>query len=84
LLISSGKIQQVRSQIYIVVWSSSTIDLSGFFKLRIGDYRVIYEFDREEKVIFIDRIALRIMVRTFLNLETHIQSTIPYFLFPIP
>lgn len=36
-----------------------TADLSGFFKLRVGDYRVIYEFDREEKVIFIDRIRHR-------------------------
>jgi mRNA interferase RelE/StbE len=35
---------------------SLTANLSGFFKLRIGDYRVIYELDREEKVIFIDRI----------------------------
>jgi mRNA interferase RelE/StbE len=36
-----------------------TADLSGFFKLRIGDYRVIYEFDRQEKIIFIDRIRHR-------------------------
>jgi mRNA interferase RelE/StbE len=34
-------------------------DLSGFFKLRVGDYRVIYEFDREEEIIFIDRIGHR-------------------------
>ncbi|MBW4572905.1 MAG: type II toxin-antitoxin system RelE/ParE family toxin [Tolypothrix carrinoi HA7290-LM1] len=27
---------------------SLTADLSGFFKLRVGDYRVIYEFNREE------------------------------------
>jgi mRNA interferase RelE/StbE len=38
---------------------SLTADLSGFFKLRVGDYRVIYEFDREEKVIFIDRVRHR-------------------------
>jgi mRNA interferase RelE/StbE len=36
-----------------------TADLSGFFKLRVGDYRVIYEFSREEKMIFIDRIRHR-------------------------
>ena len=36
-----------------------TADLSGFFKLRVGDYRVIYEFDREEKTIFIDRVKHR-------------------------
>lgn len=36
-----------------------TADLSGFFKLRVGDYRVIYEFSREEKIIFIDRVGHR-------------------------
>ncbi len=36
-----------------------TADLSGFFKLRVGDYRVIYEFSREEKIIFIDRVRHR-------------------------
>jgi len=36
-----------------------TADLSGFFKLRVGDYRVIYEFSRDDKVIFIDRIRHR-------------------------
>ncbi len=29
-----------------------TANLSGFFKLRVGDYRVIYEFDSEKKTIF--------------------------------
>jgi mRNA interferase RelE/StbE len=38
---------------------SLTADLSGFFKLRVGDYRVIYEFNREEEVIFIDRVRHR-------------------------
>lgn len=36
-----------------------TADLSGFFKLRVGDYRVIYEFNWEERLIFIDRIGHR-------------------------
>lgn len=36
-----------------------TAELSGFFKLRVGDYRVIYEFNCEEKIIFIDRIGHR-------------------------
>jgi mRNA interferase RelE/StbE len=31
-----------------------TADLSGFYKLRVGDYRVIYEFDSEKKTIFIN------------------------------
>lgn len=38
---------------------SLTADLSGFFKLRVGDYRVIYEFEREEEVISIDRVRHR-------------------------
>jgi mRNA interferase RelE/StbE len=36
-----------------------TADLSGLFKLRVGDYRVIYEFNREEEIIFIDRVRHR-------------------------
>jgi mRNA interferase RelE/StbE len=36
-----------------------TADLSGFFKLRVGDYRVIYEFSRDNEVISIDRIRHR-------------------------
>jgi mRNA interferase RelE/StbE len=36
-----------------------TADLSGFFKLRVGDYRVIYEFSRDDEVISIDRIKHR-------------------------
>jgi mRNA interferase RelE/StbE len=38
---------------------SLTADLAGLFKLRVGDYRVIYEFNREEEIIFIDRIGHR-------------------------
>lgn len=36
-----------------------TADLTGFFKMRVGDYRVIYEFNREKRIIFIDRIGHR-------------------------
>jgi mRNA interferase RelE/StbE len=36
-----------------------TANLSGFYKLRVGNYRVIYEFDRDKKVIFIIRIRHR-------------------------
>jgi mRNA interferase RelE/StbE len=28
-----------------------TADLSGFFKLRVGDYKVIYEFSPDDEVI---------------------------------
>ncbi|MBD2444106.1 type II toxin-antitoxin system RelE/ParE family toxin [Dolichospermum sp. FACHB-1091] len=36
-----------------------TAELSGFFKLRVGDYRVIYEFDPDQRIIFIDRVGHR-------------------------
>lgn len=36
-----------------------TADLAGFYKLKVGDYRVIYEFDSEEQIIFIDQVGHR-------------------------
>ncbi|MCA2619129.1 MAG: type II toxin-antitoxin system RelE/ParE family toxin [Microcystis sp. M040S2] len=36
-----------------------TRELSGFYKLRVGDYRVIYEFDRESRIIIIIRVGHR-------------------------
>ncbi|NCR10627.1 MAG: type II toxin-antitoxin system RelE/ParE family toxin [Microcystis aeruginosa LG13-11] len=36
-----------------------TGNFSGFYKLRIGDYRIIYEFDRENRIIYINRIGHR-------------------------
>jgi mRNA interferase RelE/StbE len=42
-----------------IIPQALTANLSGFYKLRVGDYRVIYEFDREEKMIFINRIKHR-------------------------
>jgi mRNA interferase RelE/StbE len=34
-----------------------TREWSGFYKLRVGDYRVIYEFDRESRIIIIVRVG---------------------------
>lgn len=34
-------------------------NLSGFFKLRVGDYRVIYEFSSTDKTITVDRVGHR-------------------------
>ncbi|MGD1936204.1 MAG: type II toxin-antitoxin system RelE/ParE family toxin [Cyanophyceae cyanobacterium] len=34
-------------------------NLAGFYKLRVGDYRVIYEFDRTIRVVTIERIGHR-------------------------
>jgi len=36
-----------------------TANLAGFFKPRVGDYRVIYECDRTIRVITVDRIGHR-------------------------
>ncbi|NJP10381.1 MAG: type II toxin-antitoxin system RelE/ParE family toxin [Leptolyngbyaceae cyanobacterium RU_5_1] len=36
-----------------------TGDLAGFFKLRVGDYRVLYEFSQEDRIIAIIRVRHR-------------------------
>ncbi|NWF62441.1 MAG: type II toxin-antitoxin system RelE/ParE family toxin [Fischerella sp.] len=36
-----------------------TSELAGFYKLRVGDYRVIYDFNSEERIITIDKIGHR-------------------------
>ncbi len=33
--------------------------LSGFYKLRIGDWRVIYETDHNEKIVYVHKIGHR-------------------------
>jgi mRNA interferase RelE/StbE len=38
---------------------SLAAELAGFYKLRVGDYRVIYEFDRDSRVINIDKVGHR-------------------------
>jgi mRNA interferase RelE/StbE len=34
-------------------------NLTGFYKLRVGDYRVLYEIDAELEMIAIDRVGHR-------------------------
>lgn len=34
-------------------------NLAGFFKLRVGDYRVVYECDRTLRILTIDRVGHR-------------------------
>jgi len=41
---------------------SLSSNLSRFFKLRVGDYRVVYEFSATEKMITIDRVGHRSQV----------------------
>ena len=39
-----------------------TGELSRFFKLRVGDYRVIYRVIREERLVVIHRIGIRLKI----------------------
>ncbi|MBW4693228.1 MAG: type II toxin-antitoxin system RelE/ParE family toxin [Lyngbya sp. HA4199-MV5] len=41
-----------------------TGDLADFFKLRVGDYRVLYDFSREDQIIAIIRVRHRRNVYT--------------------
>jgi mRNA interferase RelE/StbE len=41
-----------------------TGDLAGFFKLRVGDYRVLYDFSQEDQIIAIIRVMHRREVYT--------------------
>ena len=34
-------------------------NLTGFFKLRVGDWRIIYEIDRKKKTLYIHKIGHR-------------------------
>jgi mRNA interferase RelE/StbE len=34
-------------------------NLSGFFKLRVGDWRVIYEIDHKQKTLYVHKIGHR-------------------------
>lgn len=41
-----------------------TGDLADFFKLRVGDYRVLYDFSRDDQIIAIIRVRHRRNVYT--------------------
>jgi mRNA interferase RelE/StbE len=42
-----------------VIPQALSADLSGLFKLRIGDYRAIYSFDTEVQLITIHKVGHR-------------------------
>jgi len=50
-----AKINWLAENFEQVTLQSLTADYAGFYKLRVGDYRVIYEFSGEEQVIFMIR-----------------------------
>ncbi|REJ58006.1 MAG: type II toxin-antitoxin system RelE/ParE family toxin [Microcystis aeruginosa TA09] len=53
------KIEWLKNNFDQILSLSLTGNLSGFYKLRIGDYRVIYEFDKEKYIIYVNRIGHR-------------------------
>ncbi|MDD1415550.1 type II toxin-antitoxin system mRNA interferase toxin, RelE/StbE family [Dolichospermum sp. ST_con] len=54
-----NKIQWLSINFEQITPLSLTGQCSGFYKLRVGDYRVIYELDIEEQLIIIIRIGHR-------------------------
>ena len=54
-----NKIQWLSLNFEQITPLSLTGQWSGFYKLRVGDYRVIYELDIEEQLIIIIRIGHR-------------------------
>ncbi|HEY9701196.1 MAG TPA: type II toxin-antitoxin system RelE/ParE family toxin [Allocoleopsis sp.] len=54
-----NKIKWLTKNFDDIFHQSLSANLSNFYKLRIGDYRVIYELDTEEKIIYIIRIGHR-------------------------
>lgn len=53
------KITWLGNNFDIIKHTSLTGEWSNFYKLRIGDYRVIYYFDVSDKIIFIIKIGHR-------------------------
>ena len=53
------KIQWLAENFNDVSPQALTADLSGLFKLRIGDYRVIYSFDVEAQIMTIHKVGHR-------------------------
>jgi mRNA interferase RelE/StbE len=54
-----GKINWLKNNFEQISPLPLTANLSGFYKLRVGDYRAIYEFDRELQAIIIVRVGHR-------------------------
>jgi mRNA interferase RelE/StbE len=54
-----NKIDWLAENFEQVIPQPLTADFTGCYKLRVGDYRVIYEFDAEERILFIDQVGHR-------------------------
>lgn len=53
------KIRWLSDNFDVVTPQALSTELSGFFKLRVGDYRVIYSFDIEAQRIIIHKLGHR-------------------------
>lgn len=53
------KIEWLAENVDNVIHKSLQGNLADFYKLRVGDYRVIYELDQTEMKIFIDKVGHR-------------------------
>ena len=54
-----NKIEWLAQNFEQITPQSLTGDWTGFYKLRVGDYRIIYQIDLSEKIIMIDVVGHR-------------------------
>ena len=54
-----NKIEWLSENVESINHTPLQANLSDFYKLRVGDYRVIYELDTQQKVIIIDLVGHR-------------------------
>ncbi|MBM3257091.1 MAG: type II toxin-antitoxin system RelE/ParE family toxin [Candidatus Liptonbacteria bacterium] len=54
-----GKLEWFRENFPSVVHEALGHEWHGYFKLRVGDWRVVYEMEHESHIVTIHRIALR-------------------------
>lgn len=53
------KLQRLASNADEVKHLALTGNLSGLYKLRVGDYRVLYSLNREERIITVENVGHR-------------------------
>jgi mRNA interferase RelE/StbE len=54
-----NKIEWLAQNFEQIIPQSLTGDWAGFYKLRVGNYRIIYQIDLSEKIIMIDVVGHR-------------------------
>lgn len=55
----TSRIKWLSENFDVLPHSTLTADLRGLFKLRVGNYRIIYSVNRQERIIFIHSIGHR-------------------------